>query len=43
MTIEERVAFYARAMAEVAAALAEPDADLDEERRLVAEAQGAGL
>ena len=38
-TPEYLAAFVAAAMA----ALAEPDADLDEERRIIAEAQGAGL
>lgn len=43
MTVEERVAFYVRAMADAAVALAEPGEDLDEERRVIAEAQEAGL
>jgi hypothetical protein len=43
MTATERAASYLRAMAEAAAALAEPDADLDHERRVIQQAQEAGL
>jgi hypothetical protein len=43
MTTDQRIAWYLRAQAEAAAALAVPDADLDEERRLIAKAQEAGL
>ena len=42
MTPETRAAWLLIACAEAAAALAEPDADLAEERRVIAEAQGAG-
>lgn len=41
--VAARIAFYVRAMEAAARALAEPDPDLDEERRVIAEAQGAGL
>ena len=37
------LAWWARVLAEAAAALAEPDPDLDEERRVIREAQEAGL
>jgi hypothetical protein len=40
--VAARLAFYARACAEAAAALAEPDPDLDEERRIIADAQRDG-
>jgi hypothetical protein len=43
MTAAERAAFYAQAVADALAALAVPDPELAEERRIVAEAQGAGL
>lgn len=43
MTREDRIAFYERAIRDVLAALAEPDPDLDEERRIIREAQEAGL
>ena len=39
---EARAAFYARFVAEAAAALAEPDPDLDHERRVIAQAQRDG-
>ena len=42
MTVEQRIAFYTRAMREAAAALRAPDPDLDRERRLIREAQEAG-
>ena len=45
MTPETRAAIWgtnAARNAEAAAALAEPDPDLAEERRVIAEAQGAG-
>lgn len=41
--VATRLAFYVRACAEAAAALAEPDPDLDEERRVISEAQRDGL
>ena len=39
---EVRIAFYLRACAEAAAALAEPDPDLDHEREEIAKAQRDG-
>lgn len=41
--VAARMAYYTRAMEDAARALAEPDAELDEERRVVSEAQRAGL
>ena len=42
MTPAVRLAWYLIACAEAAAALAEPDPDLDHERALIAEAQAEG-
>jgi hypothetical protein len=40
--VASRMAFFVRFCAEAAEALAEPDPDLDEERRIIADAQRDG-